>query len=48
MALAFGWFFKDLMVKDYCLGRHGCWDEVDNICRKTEPNAQQLCARREE
>lgn len=31
--------------KDACLDDGGCWDSVDNMCRKNEPNAQALCNR---
>lgn len=31
--------------KDACLDGGGCWDSVDNMCRKDEPNAQELCNR---
>ena len=47
-ALAFGWYFKDFIAKDRCLDKKGCWDEVDNMCRKDEPNAYQLCSRHNE
>ncbi|MDD9820512.1 MAG: hypothetical protein OXR07_06500 [Nitrospira sp.] len=30
---------------DYCLDGGGCWDEVDNVCRMEEINAQELCDR---
>lgn len=30
---------------DYCLDAGGCWDEVDEVCRKEEVNAQELCDR---
>jgi hypothetical protein len=30
---------------DSCLDHGGCWDEMDNVCRDKEPNAQQLCDR---
>lgn len=35
----------DYMRVDYCLDAGGCWDEVDDVCRKEEDNAQQLCDR---
>lgn len=31
---------------DSCLDSGGCWDKVDNVCRKSEPNAQELCDRK--
>ena len=31
--------------EDSCLDSGGCWDAVDNVCRKSEPNAQELCDR---
>jgi hypothetical protein len=31
--------------KDACLDSGGCWGSVDNVCRKNELNAQQLCDR---
>lgn len=30
---------------DRCLDSGGCWDKVDNVCRKDEPDAQALCDR---
>ena len=33
---------------DSCLDGGGCWDEVDEMCRKAEPNAQILCNRRKQ
>jgi hypothetical protein len=30
---------------DECLDHGGCWDYAENICRKDEPDAQQLCDR---
>lgn len=37
--------FKDYFVVDSCLDQGGCWDDVDEVCRKTEPDAQKLCYR---
>jgi len=31
---------------DSCLNSGGCWDKVDSVCRKPEPNAQELCDRK--
>jgi hypothetical protein len=31
---------------DSCLDSGGCWDKVDKVCRKSEPNAQELCDRK--
>ena len=31
--------------EDSCLDSGDCWDSIDKVCRKTEPNAQQLCDR---
>jgi hypothetical protein len=28
-----------------CLDHGGCWDYVDKMCRKDEPDAQRLCDR---
>ena len=30
-----------------CLDQGGCWDSIDKICRKNEPNSQDLCWRSE-
>mgnify|MGYP001616889307 CR=1 FL=1 len=30
---------------DACLDKGGCWDSVDRVCRRDEPNAQELCDR---
>ena len=30
---------------DFCLDRGGCWDYTDKVCRKDEPNANNLCNR---
>lgn len=30
---------------DRCLDNGGCWDSIDETCRKDEPNAQALCDR---
>jgi len=38
-------FFSDFMKVDGCLDSGGCWDYQDKVCRKEEPNAQQLCDR---
>lgn len=29
--------------EDACLDSGGCWDYVNKVCRKTEPNAQEFC-----
>lgn len=43
--------FKDtygvpIIKADQCLDRGGCWDYVDDVCRKEEPSAQELCNRK--
>lgn len=30
---------------DSCLDLGGCWDYADEVCRRTEANAQDLCDR---
>lgn len=37
---------KTFWAIDGCLDGGGCWDYVDSICRKEEPNANELCARK--
>ncbi|UYL07385.1 hypothetical protein B9G69_010040 [Bdellovibrio sp. SKB1291214] len=37
---------KDFLAKDRCIEKRGCWDEVENTCRKDEPNAEYLCSRK--
>ena len=43
LALIFTVFGILSCKKDTCLDRGGCWDSVDDVCRISEPNAQQLC-----
>ena len=31
--------------KDRCMDYGGCWDKIEKICRRDEPNAQELCDR---
>jgi len=38
-------FDPNFLNIDSCLDSGGCWDYVDGICRKGEPNAQELCNR---
>ncbi|GJL94443.1 MAG: hypothetical protein DHS20C05_08480 [Hyphococcus sp.] len=47
---AYFWFQSSERVQnfldvDHCIDAGGCWDSVDDICRKHEPNAQKLCDR---
>ncbi|MBI2519770.1 MAG: hypothetical protein HYV97_05115 [Bdellovibrio sp.] len=37
---------KTFFEVDSCLDSGGCWDKVDNTCRKKEVNAQELCNRK--
>jgi hypothetical protein len=43
--LALVFLFKGCLSVDRCLDAGGCWDETDNVCRKDELNAQELCDR---
>lgn len=36
---------SDYYQIDRCLDSGGCWDGVDQICRSSEINAQELCDR---
>lgn len=36
----------ELLKIDSCLDSGGCWDYLDKVCRKDEPNAQELCHRK--
>lgn len=42
----FAFFLVACDKVDSCLDSGGCWDKVDNVCRKSEPNAQELCDRK--
>lgn len=35
----------NFMAIDTCMDHGGCWDSVENVCRKDESNAQELCDR---
>ena len=48
VAILFGQKANDGLAIDNCLDGGGCWDERDQVCRKTESNAQALCDRSSE
>lgn len=43
--IAIGFYFYAIDPVDSCMDHGGCWDATDKICRKNEPNAQELCDR---
>lgn len=38
-------FSPDYFQADRCVDGGGCWDKIDRICRKHEPDARDLCQR---